>query len=91
MLPEAQWPGGAEAWNAYLHSKGMQAGFYTDIGVHGCCSCPWQTNGQGVNRSFGDAGHEKNDMETLASWGVDYVKVCERHACDEIIIVRWSW
>jgi hypothetical protein len=39
VLPEAQWPGGISSWNDYLHSKGMQAGFYTDYGVSSCtCS-----------------------------------------------------
>jgi hypothetical protein len=75
-LPEAQWPGGAAAWNAYLHERGLEAGFYTDYGLHGCCSCAWQTNGEGTqNRSFGDAGHVEADMALLASWGTDYVKV----------------
>ena len=75
VLPEAQWPGGVPAWNAYLHSLGMRAAFYTDYGEHGCCSCAWQTNGAGENRSFGDAGHIQADMAQLARWGTDYIKV----------------
>ena len=75
LLPEAQWPGGVPSWNAYLHGLGMRAAFYTDYGEHGCCSCAWQTNGAGVNRSFGDAGHIESDMAQLARWGTDYVKV----------------
>ena len=73
-LPEAQWPGGVQSWNAFLHSKGMRAGFYTDYGVHGCCACSWQTN-PGPTHSFGDAGHIQQDMSQLAAWNTDYVKV----------------
>lgn len=74
-LPDTQWPGGVENWNAYLHASGMKAGFYSDYGVHGCCSCPWQTNGQGANQSFGDAGYIARDMAELAQWKTDYIKV----------------
>jgi hypothetical protein len=38
VLPEARWRGGISSWNDYLHSKGMQAGFYTDYGVS-LCTC----------------------------------------------------
>ena len=32
-FPEQQWPGGMHDFNTYLHSLGLKAGFYTDIGV----------------------------------------------------------
>jgi hypothetical protein len=53
----------------------MKAGFYTDYGVHGCCSCPWQTNGKGANQSFGDDGYISKDMAQLAVLKTDYIKV----------------
>jgi alpha-galactosidase len=82
-LPEAQWPGGIAAWNVHLHDLGLHAAFYTDYGAHGCCECPWQTNGAGSNRSFGDAGHVAVDMAQLARAGTDYIKV------DSCQPVRW--
>jgi hypothetical protein len=73
-LPETQWPGGVPDWNEFLHAHGMRAGFYTDYGEHGCCACAWQTN-PGKTHSFGDAGHIQADMDQLARWKTDYVKV----------------
>jgi alpha-galactosidase len=59
-----QWPGGMQAIAAYIHSKGLKAGIYTDVGVDGC---------GGTNQ--GSYGHYAQDMLQFAQWGFDYVKV----------------
>ena len=50
-----------------LHAMGFKFGWYTDRGDHTCAP-------QGDNRRPGSAGHEKQDAETYAAWGVDYLK-----------------
>ncbi len=32
----SEWPGGMSAIAAYIHSKGLKAGIYTDAGANGC-------------------------------------------------------
>ena len=59
-----QWPGGMQAIAAYIHSKGLKAGIYTDVGVDGC---------EGANQ--GSYGHYAQDMLQFEQWGFDYVKV----------------
>jgi alpha-galactosidase len=63
IVNPAQWPHGI-AWLAKtLHQNGFQLGVYTDAGSTGC----------GVHG--GSFGHYQQDMNTLAAWGVDAVKV----------------
>ena len=58
-----QWPHGI-AWLAdVLHANGFQLGVYTDAGSTGC----------GVKG--GAYGHYQQDINTLAAWGVDALKV----------------
>lgn len=59
-----QWPDGMKAVAAYIHSKGLKAGIYTDVGIDGC----------GGARQ-GSYGHYQQDANTFASWGYDAVKV----------------
>ena len=58
-----KFPKGMKEIGDYLHSKGLKFGIYQDR-AHLTC--------QGLPGSF---GHERIDMETFASWGVDYVKM----------------
>ncbi len=58
------WPGGMQAVATYIHSKGLKAGIYTDIGVDGC----------GGSKQ-GSYGHYAQDMLQFERWGFDYVKV----------------
>src|SRR5436853_6410768 len=56
-------PSGMQAPGAYLHARGLRFGPYASIGTRMC----------------GDVGpgrpdHEVQDVATLASWGVDYIK-----------------
>ncbi len=59
----ALFPSGMKALGDYLHAKGLKFGIYTCAGTQTCGNRP------------GSKGHEKQDMATYASWGVDYVKV----------------
>jgi alpha-galactosidase len=63
VVSAKQWPHGI-AWLAgVLHENGFKLGVYTDAGATGC----------GVKG--GAFGHYQQDMNTLAAWGVDAVKV----------------
>lgn len=46
----------------YVHSKGLKIGLYSSPGPQSC------------GGYMGSYGHEKQDAETFASWGVDYLK-----------------
>jgi alpha-galactosidase len=46
----------------YLHSKGLKLGMYSSPGAKTCSNYE------------GSLGHEKQDAETYAQWGVDYLK-----------------
>jgi alpha-galactosidase len=46
----------------YAHSKGLRFGLYSDAGYKTCAGRP------------GSLGYEKQDAQTYASWGVDYLK-----------------
>ncbi len=59
-----QWPHGMKALVRFLHSRGLEAGIYTDAGRNGC----------GRPR-MGSLGHIQQDMNTFAAWGFDAVKV----------------
>ena len=61
-----QWPGGMQAVTAYIHSKSLKAGIYTDVGVDGCT---------GNKTNQGSYGHYLQDMMQFEQWGFDFVKV----------------
>lgn len=46
----------------YVHSKGLKLGIYSGPGPRTCGAYP------------ASYGHEKQDAETFASWGIDYLK-----------------
>lgn len=46
----------------YVHSKGLKFGVYSDAGEYTCQHRP------------GSLSHEKEDAESYAKWGVDYLK-----------------
>ncbi|MGH9584681.1 MAG: hypothetical protein ACRD4O_17305, partial [Bryobacteraceae bacterium] len=50
----------------YIHSRGLKAGIYTDIGPKTCYPKPCYE---------GIYGHEEQDIRTFASWGIDLVEV----------------
>ena len=45
-----------------LHGMGLKFGMYSDAGTYTC------------GRYAGSLGHETQDAQTFASWGVDYLK-----------------
>ncbi len=68
-----KFPDGMAALAAYIKSKGLKAGIYTDAGINTCASC-WSrdTLGMGV----GLWGHDRNDItQYLVDWGYDFIKV----------------
>ncbi len=67
LVPDAQrFPHGIPALVDYIHSKGLKAGIYTDVGPFTCFS---STHYQG------SYDHEAADAQTFASWGIDLIEV----------------
>ena len=58
-----KFPSGMKAIGDYIHSKGLKFGIYEDRGHSTCQQLP------------GSFKHEQTDMNTFASWGVDYIKL----------------
>jgi alpha-galactosidase len=58
----AKFPDGIAAVASYVHSLGLKLGIYEDAGTATCAGYP------------GSYGHEQQDADLFASWGVDYVK-----------------
>ena len=58
-----KFPSGIKAIGDYIHSKGLKFGIYEDRGHLTCQQLP------------GSFKHEQADMNTFASWGVDYIKL----------------
>ena len=58
-----KFPKGMKDIGDYIHSKGLKFGIYEDRAIKTCQSLP------------GTFGHENIDMQTFASWGVDYIKM----------------
>ncbi len=63
IIVDEHFPSGIKALADYVHSKGLKLGVYTDAGHYTCQKRP------------GSYDHEKQDIDTYASWGVDYVKI----------------
>jgi alpha-galactosidase len=51
-----------KALSAYVHSKGLKLGIYSSPGATTCA------------RFAGSLGHEEQDAQTYADWGIDYLK-----------------
>ena len=64
IVPDSsKFPNGMASLASYVHSKGLKLGLYTDAGTATCAGYP------------GMFGHEQQDANTFASWGIDYLKV----------------
>lgn len=61
VLDPTQWPHGMAWLTNYIHSKGLLAGIYTEVGQAAC------SNG-------GSLGHFQQDVDQFAAWGFDAVK-----------------
>ncbi|WP_233223625.1 ricin-type beta-trefoil lectin domain protein [Amycolatopsis sp. CA-128772] len=68
-----KWPGGMSAITAYIHSKGLRAGIYTDAGRNGCGY--YYPTGHPAYPGSGAEGHYDQDFLQFSRWGFDYVKV----------------
>jgi len=69
-LQPVQWqfPSGMKALADYVHSKGLKLGLYTDVGTETC-----------RGGRPGSYGHYDIDAQTLAEWGIDFVKADNCH------------
>ena len=63
MVNPKQWPHGIAWLASTLHANGFELGVYTDAGARGC------------GEKGGAYGHYQQDINTLAAWGIDAVKV----------------
>jgi alpha-galactosidase len=55
-------PSGIKALADYVHSRGLKFGIYSDAGTKTCAG------------RLGSRGHEFQDAQQYAAWGVDYLK-----------------
>jgi alpha-galactosidase len=63
IQPDPQrFPNGIKAVADYVHARGLKLGIYSDVGNTTC-------GGRPASR-----GHEYQDAQTYAAWGVDYLK-----------------
>ncbi len=65
----ATFPDGMRALADYLHARGLWFGLYAAPGEQTCA----QRSGAYPGRT-GSRGHERQDADTFAGWGVDYLK-----------------
>ncbi|MCU1686464.1 MAG: galA [Amycolatopsis sp.] len=65
-----RFPSGIAALADYVHSRGLEFGIYA---VPGSATCAMANNAYPAH-GIGSLGHERQDAETFASWGVDYLK-----------------
>jgi len=62
VVDAQRFPNGMKALAAYIHSKGLKFGIYSDAGEKTCAGRP------------GSMGHEYQDALMYAKWDVDYLK-----------------
>jgi alpha-galactosidase len=62
VADEERFPSGMKALADYIHSRGLKFGIYSDAGTKTCAGRP------------GSKGHEAQDAQSYAAWGVDYLK-----------------
>ncbi|SEO06497.1 Alpha galactosidase A [Mucilaginibacter gossypiicola] len=63
MVDTVKFPHGMKALADYIHSKGLKAGIYTNIGT------------KANYATLASGGFYAQDMKTFADWGYEYVKV----------------
>ena len=69
----SRFPGGLAAIAAYIHSKRLKAGIYSDAGINTCGSY-WDKDS--ISVGMGLYGHEQSDLQQmLKEWGFDFIKV----------------
>ena len=76
IQPDAsRFPRGLQPVIEHVHSLGLRFGLYTSVGD---TTCNNHGHPVGTWPRGGSYGHYKEDTETFASWGVDYLKVTSR-------------
>jgi alpha-galactosidase len=70
LASPSRFPSGIAALAAYVHSRGLLFGIYA---VPGSATCAMANNAYPA-QGIGSLGHERQDAQTFASWGVDYLK-----------------
>ena len=65
-----RFPGGIKALADYVHARGLKFGLYSSPGTDTCAMYYDKYPGTGL----GSFGHEQQDADLFASWGVDYLK-----------------
>ena len=71
FIDPARFPQGLKALVDFIHSRGLKAGVYTDVGPHTCFGEPFY---------MGSFEHEDIDAASFAAWGFDFVEMdyCDR-------------
>lgn len=73
LVHKERFPNGMKSLAAYIHSKGLKAGIYSDAGINTCASY-WDKDTIGVG--MGLYGHDRNDLTLfLKEWDYDFIKV----------------
>jgi alpha-galactosidase len=62
VVNKSKFPSGMKEMGKYIHDKGLKFGIYT---------CPGTQTCQGLAGSY---GHDQQDADMFAGWGVDYLK-----------------
>jgi hypothetical protein len=69
----SRFAGGMKSLAAYIHSKGLKAGIYSDAGINTCASM-WDHDT--IGSGMGLYGHDEQDIRLLLqTWGYDFLKV----------------
>lgn len=73
IVDAKRFPHGMKPLVDYIHSLGLKAGIYTDVGKRTCFP---------TTSYEGSYGHEQQDANTFAAWGIDFVEMdyCFREA-----------
>ena len=73
LVHPVRFPNGMKALAKYIHSKGLNAGIYSDAGINTCASY-WDNDTIGAG--MGLYGHEVQDLTLyLNEWDYDFIKV----------------
>ncbi|MEZ0074770.1 NPCBM/NEW2 domain-containing protein [Planotetraspora sp. GP83] len=77
LVPDPKrFPDGIKALADYVHDKGLKLGIYTSAGTKTCNTAGFP----------GGLGHEEQDANLFASWGIDYLKYdnCNNQGVDAV-------
>ena len=73
LVHPVRFPNGMKSLAEYIHSKGLNAGIYSDAGINTCASL-WDNDT--IGSGMGLYGHELQDLTLyLQDWDYDFIKV----------------